>query len=144
MSGGTNVSRVLVVDDHPDLCRMMVRLVELAGHPATCAADGQAALDAIRRGPPPSLVLLDIMMPGMAGWDVLRAVRADPALDCVSVVMCSALGDPDARRRAVALGAQDYLVKGQFGADDLFAIVTRFTAHPNDGGCFGSASPGWR
>ncbi|MDB5294291.1 MAG: two-component system sensor histidine kinase/response regulator [Phycisphaerales bacterium] len=123
MADETNT--VLVVDDHPDLCAIMVRMLELCGRSATYALDGVEALEAIRRSPP-GLVLLDIMMPGLGGFEVLKAVRDDPRFSSIPVVMCSAIGDPSTRREATELGAQDYMVKGHFGYDELKAMVEKY------------------
>ena len=91
--------------------------------------DGAEALEHVRREPP-GLVVLDVMMPGMSGLDVLAALRADPETAAVPVVMYSALADPAARRTALALGAADYLVKGRASYDELRAAVDRFAVQP--------------
>ena len=123
------MATVLVVDDHPDLCELLARLLRLGGHAAACSTDGAEALDLVRREPP-GLVVLDVMMPGMSGLDVLAALRADPETAAVPVVMYSAFADPAARRKALALGAADYLVKGWASYDELRAAVDRFAVQP--------------
>jgi putative two-component system response regulator len=70
---------------------------------------------------------MDVMMPGMSGLDVLTAVRADPATAGVPVVMYSAVTDPAVRRRAMDLGAVDYLVKSRASYDELQATVDRYS-----------------
>ena len=105
------MASVLVVDDHPDLCALLVRLIRLFGHDAACVLDGAAALARVRGDDPPDLVILDVMMPGMDGFAVLAAVRADAATRAVPVVMYTAVADPDSRERALAMGATDYVVK---------------------------------
>lgn len=105
------MSSVLVVDDNPDLCDVLVRLLCRSGFAADHADDGPAAMNAVRARPP-AVVVLDVMMPGLDGFAVLRALRDDPRTAGVPVVMYTALDDPAARRRALAMGAQDYLVKG--------------------------------
>lgn len=115
---------ILVVDDHPDLGRVMVRLLTLAGYVAAHVKDGPAALQHLRQSRP-GLVLLDIMMPGMNGLDVLRAIREDAALRDQPVVVYSALDDPASRREALSLDAQGYIVKGRIDAESLRAIVAQ-------------------
>lgn len=122
------MSTVLVVDDHPDQCTMLGRLLRYAGHDATCVMDGAAALEFMLRRQP-DLVLLDVMLPGLSGYEVLATLRADDRTREVPVVMYSALSDPAARRRALDLGAQDYLVKALTGFDQLTAMVERHAAH---------------
>jgi CheY-like chemotaxis protein len=115
---------ILVVDDHPDLGRVMVRLLSLGGYTAAHVKDGPSALERVRQTRP-GLVLLDIMMPGMNGLDVLRAVREDPALRTLPVVVYSALDDSASRREAMALNAQGYIVKGRIDAESLRALVAQ-------------------
>lgn len=119
------MAAVLVVDDQPDLCTVLVRLLRLCGYDAASAEDGEAALDFVR-ATPPALVILDVMMPGMNGFDVLAALRADPRTTGLPVVMYSALNDPASRRQAMALGAQDYLVKSMAGYEELRQVIARF------------------
>jgi DNA-binding response OmpR family regulator len=98
------MAHILVVDDHPDLATVVARLLARSGHDAACADDGQSALDHVRTTPT-AMVILDVMMPGLDGFDVLREMRADPRTRGVPVVMYSARGDPAAKRRAADLGA---------------------------------------
>ncbi len=127
------MSRVLVVDDHADQCTMLGRLLRYAGHDAMCVTDGAAALDAMRDRRP-DLVLLDVMLPGLSGYDVLASLRADARTREVPVVMYSALSDPAARKRAIDMGAQEYLVKAITGFDQLTATVERHAAHGDQPG----------
>jgi CheY-like chemotaxis protein len=119
------MASVLVVDDHPDLGPVLTRLLQRAGHDAEFVSDGQAALD-YARNQRPVLMILDVMMPGMTGFDVLRILRQDPAMNGLSVVMYSALNDPATRAKALELGAQDYLVKAQASFDMLKSVVERY------------------
>jgi CheY-like chemotaxis protein len=122
---GPRMAAILVVDDNPDLCDVLVRLLRLSGFAAAGVDDGAAALHAVR-ATPPALVILDVSMPGMDGFEVLRELRGDPGTAAVPVVMYTALNDPSARGRALALGAQDYLVKGATTFDRLAAVVGRY------------------
>ena len=115
---------ILVVEDHPDLGRAMTRLLKASGYDAAWADDGPEALAAMRRSLP-DLCLLDVMMPGMSGLDVLRQVRADAALAGLPTVMFTALDDAATRREAADLGAREYVVKGRIDADSLGALVRR-------------------
>jgi CheY-like chemotaxis protein len=120
------MASVLVVDDHPDLGPVLARLLQRAGHDADFVSDGQSALDYARQQRP-SIMILDIMMPDMTGFDVLRALRKDPANNNLSVVVYSALNDPATRARAMELGAQDFLVKAQASFDLLKSVVDRYS-----------------
>ncbi|ROR32098.1 response regulator transcription factor [Inmirania thermothiophila] len=102
--------RVLVVDDEPNIVLSLEYLMRREGYEVQTAADGEEALARIREAPP-DLVLLDVMMPGLDGYRVCEAVRADPALAGVRIVMLTAKGRDVERERGLALGADDYITK---------------------------------
>jgi CheY-like chemotaxis protein len=124
------VRNVLVVDDHRDTCRLLVKLLELAGYPALCIGDGAAALASIAAHLP-AMVFLDVMMPGLDGFDVLRALRAAPASHRLPVVMYTAVSDDASADRARHLGADEYVVKGRMGYAELRALALRYAGSPN-------------
>ncbi len=104
------IGRVLVVDDN-NLSRMMLgRAVREQGHEVAMASDGRAALDMLEGGTF-DLVLLDVLMPEMDGYQVLESIMANPALKHIPVIMVSALDEMDSVIRCIELGAQDYLPK---------------------------------
>jgi len=119
------MANVLVVDDYPDLCQVLTRLLRADGHAAAGVVDGAAAIDFVRRSPP-DVVLLDVAMPGLSGLDVLAAIRDDPDLAGTAVLMYTASVDPEARATAMRLGAQDYLVKSVTPFDELSEAVRRY------------------
>jgi len=107
------VALVLVVDDEPDL-RDLVRLnLELDGHEVEVAGDGAEAMTAMAEGLRPDLVLLDLMMPKLDGWEVLRRLKADPDADVAStpVVLLTARTSDMDRIRGGIEGALCYLTK---------------------------------
>jgi CheY-like chemotaxis protein len=83
---------VLVVDDDPDIRETLREVIEAEGFAVVCAANGRAALEALGRGVRPSLVVLDLMMPAMSGWELLAAIRADRSLADLPVAVISAGG----------------------------------------------------
>jgi DNA-binding response OmpR family regulator len=118
-------AEILLVDDEPALRELMkvalgpeYRFVE--------AGDLEGAIDLVRRHAP-DVVLLDLMLPGGSGFDLLRAVREDPALGGVRVVVVSAWQSPDDRRVASDLGADGFLGK-PFSLDDLVATVRQLAS----------------
>jgi class 3 adenylate cyclase/CheY-like chemotaxis protein len=102
--------RVLVVDDNPSIRDLLSRRLTHAGHQVTTTADGAAALGLVAADPP-DLVLLDIMMPGMSGFEVLCRLKADPGTEQVPVIMISALDEIDSVVRCIEAGAEDFLPK---------------------------------
>ena len=118
------MARVLVVEDTPDIARLVQRSLLLAGLKADVAADGQSALAAIRDDPP-DLIVLDRMLPDVDGVEVCRRVRAaDEALDRppTPILMLTALGAVSDRVAGLESGADDYLPK-PFAVAELVARV---------------------
>jgi CheY-like chemotaxis protein len=103
-------ARILVVDDLPANRELMVRRLERSGFQVLSAASGPEALEIVRRGNV-DLVLLDIMMPGMTGLDVLRTLRARRSSASLPVLMVTAKTDSDDVVEALSLGANDYITK---------------------------------
>lgn len=104
------MSRVLVVDDEEPIRRVLRGYLEADGHTVTEAADGQAALDAMRRDAP-DLVLLDVMMPRMSGFQACARIKGNPATRDIPVLMVTALNEVGDVERAVECGADDFLTK---------------------------------
>jgi two-component system, OmpR family, phosphate regulon response regulator PhoB len=102
--------RVLVVDDEPDIVALIVYHLAKAGYRVSTAGTGSDGLDAARREHP-ALVILDLMLPGMSGYDVLEQLRASEATRNVGVLMLTARVEEPDRVRGLALGADDYLTK---------------------------------
>jgi PAS domain S-box-containing protein len=118
--GATSGARLLVADDNADLRGYLVRL--LATHwRVTAVADGEAALRAARQQPP-DLILTDVMMPGLDGFGLLRALRDDERTSRIPVIMLSARAGDEARIEGLEAGADDYLTK-PFGAREAVARV---------------------
>lgn len=103
-------ARLLVVDDNETNRDILSRRLERLGYNVTRAADGQAALDELNTGDI-DLVLLDVLMPGMNGYEVLERRHADKRLSDVPVIMISALDELDSVVRCIEMGAEDYLFK---------------------------------
>jgi CheY-like chemotaxis protein len=117
--------RVLIVEDNEATRESLAFLLQSAGYATAEAADGREALDLLHtQEPPPRLILLDLMMPHMDGWQFLRERRKEPPLAEVPVVLFTAAGGIDAPA-AWALGADDVLHKPA-DPDDLLAAVGRY------------------
>ena len=114
--------RVLIADDNADMRAYIRRILEDGGYTVEAAGDGSAALAACLAGPPPDMILSDVMMPPLDGFQLLRALRADPATEGLPVVLLSARAGDEARVEGLTAGADDYLVK-PFSARELRARV---------------------
>jgi class 3 adenylate cyclase len=109
-SAHAHVGRILVVDDNVGNREMLARRLERESHLVNVTEGGKQALELLRREPI-DLVLLDVMMPEMDGYEVLRQMKEDPALNLIPVLMVSALDELDSVVRCIELGAEDYLPK---------------------------------
>ncbi len=103
-------ARILVVDDTPSNVKLLADVLGARGYAVLTAASGAAALETIKREPP-DLVLLDVMMPGMSGYEVCRTLREDPATAMLPVVMVTALDPGQERVKGIDAGADDFLTK---------------------------------
>jgi len=115
---------VLVVDDEPNIVTSLEFLLRQAGYRTRVARDGEAAMAALEEEAP-DLVLLDVMMPRRDGYDVCRAIRADPGLRDVRIIMLTARGREAERNKGIALGADDYITK-PFSNREVIDRVRRF------------------
>jgi signal transduction histidine kinase len=115
------MARVLVVDDDPYVRETLIDVLGLAGHEVTPACDGP---DGLRKAvsSAPDVILLDIMMPGMSGLEVVARLRADEATAGVPIIMVTALSEVRDRVAGLAAGADDYLGK-PFDSAELIARV---------------------
>ena len=101
---------VLVADDDEDILQLVSFRLERAGYTVVTAADGQQALAAARRHQP-DLAVLDVMMPGLNGYEVTRQLRADPATAAIPVILLTARVQEADVSRGFEAGADDYLRK---------------------------------
>ena len=113
--------RLLVVDDDPFIARLLEIELAAAGYAVRVANDGQQALDMVRREPP-DLVITDVMMPHVDGFELTRMLRDDPATAGVSVIILTARGLSADKLEGFAIGADDYIVK-PFDTPELLARV---------------------
>ena len=120
------MKKVLIVDDENNVRRLVAATLSGGDYQILQAKDGIEAMDLIRREHP-SVVLLDIQMPGLDGVEVCKQVKADPKLRDTVIVMLTAQAQMDARRRATAAGADTFLTK-PFSPLQVLEIVERKVA----------------
>jgi len=115
--------RILLAEDNADMRRYVTGLLERSGYQVVTAGSGAAALELVRTNGEFVLILSDVMMPGVLdGFGLLRAIRQDPSIACLPVILISARAGPDARVEGLERDADDYLVK-PFAARELIARV---------------------
>ncbi len=103
-------TRILVVEDEPDIAEVLKFNLERAGFAVSVERRGDSALEAIRRRPP-ELVVLDLMLPGLDGLELARLLKRDPATSGLAIVMLTAKGEELDRIVGLELGADDYIAK---------------------------------
>ena len=118
--------RILIVDDEPEMVRGLEDNLRFEGYQTISAGDGRRGVE-LALTEAPDLVLLDVMMPGMSGWDVCRELRTK-GLD-VPVIMLSARGEEADRVQGLELGADDYVTK-PFGLRELLARIRAVLRRP--------------
>jgi CheY-like chemotaxis protein len=121
MMGTKTMSRVLVVDDEPQVVWMLQFTLEAEGYQTLSAVDGRTALDEVREHHP-NVVLLDITMPVMDGWAVLEELQMIPATERPRVIVVSARSSLRDRTKAAELGADAFVAK-PFSVDDLLIVL---------------------
>jgi DNA-binding response OmpR family regulator len=117
--------KVLIVEDEPSILESLGFILQRAGIDIETVTDGVDALRRIRRGTY-SGVILDIMLPGMNGFDLLRAVRADDTLAGLPIIVLTARGQRNDRETAEAIGATAFITK-PFSNDEIVRRVAELT-----------------
>jgi two-component system phosphate regulon response regulator PhoB len=132
MTDAKTAQRILVVEDEPDIVALVAYHLAKAGYRVSTAGTGTDAL-AIARQDCPALIVLDLMLPGLSGFDVLEQLRADESTRDIAVLMLTARREEPDRIRGLSLGADDYLTK-PFSPQELVlrvaAILRRVGAAP--------------
>jgi two-component system, OmpR family, response regulator MtrA len=127
---GTRVARILVADDDVDIRELVEFKLSTLGHDVVAVADGAAAIEACQ-AERPDLAVLDVMMPGVSGLDAIRAIRADPALADLPVILLTARAQESDVETGFDSGADDYITK-PFSPRELAsrvqALLTRSTS----------------
>jgi CheY-like chemotaxis protein len=120
-------STVLIVDDDPDIRECLMTWFEYAGYNAVGAKDGRHALSLLGKSQPPCLILLDLMMPVMTGWEFLSARRSDAKIAKVPVVVLSAIGDS----KVIVCEGANAVLRKPIDGHDLLEVVKAYCGDPN-------------
>jgi two-component system chemotaxis sensor kinase CheA len=121
-------SKVLVVDDQFTVRELERSILEAAGYLVETARDGSEALAKVVSEPDVGLVVTDVEMPEMDGMELVRSIRAEPDHSSLPIVIVSARGSDEDRRRGVEMGADAYIVKDEFNQQALLETVERLLA----------------
>lgn len=102
--------RVLLIEDEPNIIEAISFILSRDGWTVHTHADGETAMTKVR-ATPPDLIILDVMLPGRSGFDILRDLRADPETQAIPVMMLTARGQAKDRELATRLGASQFMTK---------------------------------
>jgi DNA-binding response OmpR family regulator len=123
MTADASQARILIVEDEDNIALALSHVMGRAGWSVRRVADGDSAVEAIR-AEPTDLVLLDVMLPGISGYEVCQQVRLAPDLAAVKILMMTARGNAMERRKGLALGADGFIAK-PFDLSDLMSEARR-------------------
>jgi DNA-binding response OmpR family regulator len=116
------MQKILVIEDEVTLQKAMVDILVATGYQAIGANDGEQGL-ALAKSEKPDIILLDIILPKMNGFDVLKALKADEETKPIPVIMLTNLESSNDIEQALSLGAMTYLVKSNYELDDIVKRV---------------------
>ncbi|MDY6965420.1 MAG: response regulator [Halobacteriota archaeon] len=114
-------TKILIVDDEIDTLTPLKKALEVEGYAVVDAMDGLSALEKAR-SERPDLILLDLMLPEMDGYEVCQKLRGDPLTDHIPIVMLTCVGEVDSKVKGIEMGADDYITK-PFNLSELKARV---------------------
>ena len=134
MNNGSKSGRsgsILIAEDEPNIVESLTFLLEREGYAVSAVADGDTALRILQQAPP-DLLVLDVMLPGRNGFEILKAVRADGSLSNLPVLVLTAKGQEKDRKKALDLGANVFVTK-PFSNQDLVERTFRARQMTPDG-----------
>ncbi len=117
--------KILIVDDNISACNLVKSRLEASGYAVVVAHNGNDGFN-MAVNEQPDLILLDVMMPGIDGFTVLRRLRSASGTSGIPVVMLTAKGETDSLMNAVTFRANDYIIK-PFKFDDLLKVIQKYT-----------------
>lgn len=117
-----NGKKILIVEDDEFLRSLTAKRLEKEGYMVVVAVDGESAVSVARENMP-NLILLDLLLPGINGFDVLEKLKTDETLKNIPVIVFSNLGQKEDIDKANSLGADDFLIKANFTLDDVIGKI---------------------
>jgi DNA-binding response OmpR family regulator len=115
--------RVLITEDEPNIVESLSFILNRAGYEVSAVLDGEAALRRLRSNPP-DLMILDLMLPKLNGFEVLKLIKADPLLQALPIVILTAKGQAHDRQLALEIGASAFITK-PFSNRDILEQIGR-------------------
>lgn len=117
--------KILIIDDDVTITELLKALVSIEGHTPTVVNDSTKAIE-IANVVQPDLITLDLMMPGLTGFQLCELLQQDPRFAAIPIIIVSAKDDSESKQKALGLGAKDYIIK-PFGPDELIQKIEQLT-----------------
>jgi len=117
--------KILIVDDDITITELLKALVKMEGHQPTTVNDSTKAIE-VATSVHPDLITLDLMMPGLTGFELCELLHNDPRFANIPIVIISARDDRESKEKAIEMGAKDYITK-PFGVDELMNKIKTLT-----------------
>lgn len=118
--------KILIVEDEKDLKFLLTQFLKEEGYKIEEAIDGEEALKKLKNGLKPDIILLDLLLPGMDGYEFLTIVKKDSQFSSIPILVISNLGQQEEIDKAMDLGASDYLIKANFTLDQISKRIKKF------------------
>lgn len=119
------MANILIVDDDTTMTDLLQTLVSMEGHAPTIVNDSRKAIE-VARSVDPDLFLLDLMMPGLSGFDLCELLQKEPEFADIPIMIVTARDDAESKVRAMRAGAKEYILK-PFDAEELLQKIQRLT-----------------
>ena len=120
------INKILIVEDDKFLRELISQKLTNEGYTVIEATDGEEGIESVKKNLP-GLVLLDLILPGIDGFEVLAKMKADPELAKIPVIILSNLGQQDDMKKAMELGATDYLIKAHKSPSEIIDKIRSIT-----------------
>lgn len=118
------MKKILLIEDDPFMIDIYSKKLREAGFEFDLATDGKKAIEKIKEKP--DLILLDIVLPGIDGWEILERVKKDPELKSIPIFVLSNLGQKSEVEKAMKLGADKYLIKANFTPSQVVSEIEKW------------------
>lgn len=118
------MKKILIIEDEKDLRFFLTKALKGEGFETLEAFDGEEGIE-IAKKEKPDLILLDLLLPGINGYEVLTKLKKDPFLEQIPVIILSNLGQSEEIEKGMKLGAIDYLIKANFTLDEIVERVKK-------------------
>ena len=120
------MAKILIIDDDETMTKLLKALVKMDGHMATTVNDSTKAME-VAASVEPDLITLDLMMPGLSGFELCELLHQDPRFAAIPIIIVSARDDSESKARALRAGAIAYMIK-PFDADEFIQKIQELTS----------------